>query len=230
MDDTTGPETVKLGPVRVPILPSLVSPMIEKGLRKGWYEFEERRAIASAVRKGDRVLDLGGGIGVCAATAALAAQDIRLTIVEANPALHDAIRLTMTLNGIADYELLSGAVSLTTARTTRLELGEHYWAAREVDGPSDNSVEVPILPPGPLLARVRPDVLICDIEGNERGLIETCDLSSVRCFIVELHPNIYGRGTSEALDAKLLRDGFRRVTKWAAPGSPQVQHYHRDAG
>lgn len=104
-------ETVQLGRVRVPLLRAILSPPIVKGLVNGWYEKDERRFVEAAVRDGDRVLDLGGGLGVCSATAALSARTTGLLIVEANPKLLDVIRLTMALNGIQDFELLWAAIS-----------------------------------------------------------------------------------------------------------------------
>ncbi len=230
MIDPSTIEIVQLGRVRVPILPSLLSPLIANGIRKGWYERDERRAIEAAVRNGDRVLDLGGGLGVCSATAATMASVRRLTVVEANPNLMDVIRLTMTLNGVVDFELIWAAVSTSPAKTTHLQVGEHYWSAMEASSPAAGALEVPILSPSTILSLSKPDVLICDIEGNEQGLIDAADLSGVRSLIVEFHPNLYGTTVMEKLDAKLCKDGFRRQTKWTASERPQVHHYEKLSG
>lgn len=227
MPDESLPETVQLGRVCVPIPTSLLSPLIINGIRKGWYERDERRAIEAAVRDGDRVLELGGGLGTCSATAAITARLQSLTIVEANPKLLDIIRLTMALNGVREFELVWGAISTSHATTTRLQVGEHYWAARETSNAGSNTVEVPILSPQAIISRTKPDVLICDIEGNEEGLIDVADLSEVRAFIVEFHPDSYGMITTERLDAKLAMSGFRRLTEWAVSDRPQVHHYLR---
>lgn len=218
-------DIVQLGQVRVPILPSVLSPLIINGIRKGWYEQAERKTIEAAVRSGDRVLELGGGLGVCAATAATSAQLAGLTVVEANPKLLDAIRLTMALNSVENFELIWGAVSAETASTTRLEVGEHYWAVKETASQASDTVEVPVIPIQRLIERINPQILICDIEGNEQHLIEVADLSGVRSFIVEFHPNVYGIQTMEVLDAKLRATGFRRVTEWVLSDRPQVHHY-----
>lgn len=208
-------------------MPSLLSPLIINGLRKGWYERDERRAIEAAVREGDRVLELGGGLGACSATAAITARLQSLTVVEANPNLLDAIRLTMSLNGVEEFELVWGAVSTSPAETTRLQVGEHYWAAKETSRVGRDTVEVPILSPQAILSRTKPDVLICDVEGNEEGLIDVADLSEVRAFIVEFHPDSYGMATMERLDAKLARTGLKRLTEWTVSDRPQVHHYIR---
>lgn len=226
MPDKSLPETAQLGRVRLPIVPSLLSPLIIKGIRKSWYEKDERRAIEVAVREGDRVLELGGGLGACSATAAITARLQSLTVVEANPNLLDAIRLTMSLNGVEEFKLVWGAVSTSSAETTRLQVGEHYWAAKETRSAGSDTVEVPILSPQPILSRTKPDVLICDIKGNEEGL-EVADLSGMGSFIVEFHPNSYGMATMERLDAKLAVAGFKRLTEWAVSDRPQVHHYRR---
>lgn len=227
MTDENFPETVQLGRVRVPVISSLLSPIIINGLRKGWYERDERKAIEAAVQDGDRVLELGGGLGACSATAATVARLKSLTIVEANPNLLDAIRLTMSLNKIDGFELVWGAISTSPATSTRLQVGEHYWAARETSNTHGNTIEVPTLSPQEILNRAKPNVLICDIEGNEQDLIEVSDLSRLRSFIVEFHPDFYGMDTIEKLNAKLLSSGFIRLTEWTISDQPQVHHYTR---
>lgn len=227
MPDVSLTETVQLGRVRVPIWTSLVSPLIANGIRKGWYERDERRAIEAAVRTGDRVLDLGGGLGVCSATAATAASIQKLTIVEANPKLLEVIRHTMALNKIEEFDLVWGAISTSPAKTTRLQLGQHYWSARETDSDLGDTLEVPILSPQSILKQSEPDVLICDVEGNEKDLIHEADLSGVRSFVVEFHPHIYGVEMMSELDAKLCRDGFRCLTHLTISDQPQVHHYVR---
>lgn len=224
-DPDTDIDIVQLGQVRVPVLPSLLSPLIINGIRKGWYERDERSAIEASVRTGDRVLDLGGGLGVCSATAAISAKLSSLTIVEANPKLLSAIRLTMQLNDIEKFDLVWGAVSASTAATTRLHVGEHYWAARETASLAGGAVEVPTVSAKAIIERIKPSVLICDIEGNEQNLIDEADLSSLRSLIVEFHPNAYGTAIMELLDAKICANGFARATKWSTSQRPQVHHY-----
>lgn len=223
--DNNNTDIVQLGRVRVPVLPSLLSPLIINGIRKGWYERDERSAIEAAVGTGDRVLELGGGLGVCSATAALGAKLSSLTIVEANPQLLDAIRLTMALNDIEEFDLVWGAVSASTAATTRLHVGEHYWAAKETASQAGDVVEVPTISAKAIIERIKPNVLICDIEGNEQNLIEEADLSGLRSLIVEFHPNAYGTAVMELLDARICATGFARRTQWSTSERPQVHHY-----
>lgn len=220
-------EIVQIGRIRLPLDRSLLSAPIVTGILRGWYEKDERRFVQAAVRDGDRVLDLGGGLGVCAATAAVSARIASVVIVEANPRLLDAIRLTMELNGIRNFELLWGAISIASAATTQLAVGEHFWAARETRSGGEENVSVPTLSPQAMVGRVHPDVLICDIEGNEETLIETADLSGVRDFIVELHPSVYGQKGARDLDARLAAGGFQRLSNWIPTEKPQVHHYTR---
>ncbi|MFN6951607.1 MAG: glycosyltransferase family 2 protein [Albidovulum sp.] len=42
------------------------------------------------------------------------------------------------------------------------------------------------------VAEVRPTVIVCDIEGGERGLFDRTDLSGVRAVVLEPHPKVYG--------------------------------------
>jgi hypothetical protein len=52
------------------------------------------------------------------------------------------------------------------------------------------------------IAALRPDVLICDIEGAEEMVLPLLDLSGLRAAIVELHPQYIGlRGVQKVFDA-----------------------------
>ena len=56
-----------------------------------------------------------------------------------------------------------------------------------------DQVVVPVHDPVTIMAEVRPDILICDIEGGEEELIPALPLDGLRGVVIELHPHIVGR-------------------------------------
>ena len=70
--------------VRVPISPDEVSAEIWRALQSGSYEANEVRRIARAIRPGDRVLELGAGLGVITSIIA-SVDDVRVWSFEADP-------------------------------------------------------------------------------------------------------------------------------------------------
>ena len=70
--------------VLVPIGPNEVSPKVWTALETGAYEANEARRVASAIRPGDRVLELGAGLGVITSIIA-SVEDVRVWSFEADP-------------------------------------------------------------------------------------------------------------------------------------------------
>ena len=50
-----------------------------------------------------------------------------------------------------------------------------------------------------MLEEVRPEVLICDIEGGEAELLPAGDWSSLRAAVIELHPQWIGQSGVQAV-------------------------------
>ncbi|MGG7567769.1 glycosyltransferase family 2 protein [Rhodovulum sp. DZ06] len=285
------PGVIEIDGLRLPLDPRIVTRRIEKALRKGRYEKGERRALAALLRPGDRVLELGGGLGLVSAMAALQDGVERVVVVEANPDLLPVIARTHRLNGVATAEIVHGAVAPgrgeaeaarpgagtsggdgswpqgpgaadphaiapspqgpeglqgpegseglgvaapggaygapvqvaapapNGAPTIPFYLRRDFWASSmEPDSrPWERTAQVPLLPLGALLARHRPTVLACDVEGAELGLFDRLDLSGLRAVVLELHPKVYGPDAAQRImrsldDAGLRLQPVRRAT------------------
>ena len=77
--------------VRVPHSPFLNETRIRR-IQEARYEGEEIAGALHVVRQGDRVLEMGAGLGVVSAVTALNARPARILSFEANPALIPHIR------------------------------------------------------------------------------------------------------------------------------------------
>lgn len=171
-----------------------MSPEVVMGIASGDYELPEIRGLERAVRPGDRILELGSGLGIVTALAARAAsQEGRVLSFEANGAMIADTRDFLSRQGISNAEIRH-AVLLPRSEPgeTRDFKVDRVFAVSSlagVDGRKPRDViQVPALPINDVVAEFRPDVLICDIEGGEADLLPALDASKLRAAVVELHP------------------------------------------
>ena len=140
------------------------------------YEAALVGALRRHVRPGDRVVVVGGGAGVTAAVAALAAGPAgRVTVFEGSAACARTVAATAALNGVADRVTVEHAV---------VAGGQHVYA-----GAPGRAVAPADLPDC--------DVLELDCEGAEVALLEGLAVRP-RVLLVETH-GLYGAPTDRVL-------------------------------
>ncbi|MFZ1347190.1 MAG: FkbM family methyltransferase [Tabrizicola sp.] len=184
---------------------------LERALSSGRYENHEADALLLHLRPGDRLLDLGAGLGFICALAARVLGEAAVVGVEAGPETVKLARKNLAANGYPGVRVMRGAV--VGAGEGEVEFGQRpaFWASA-LQGPEgwpENAevIRVPARPIGKLLARFAPTVISCDIEGGEREVLVQ-PLPGVRLVVVETHPQIYGVAGVERIGAALLGQGF----------------------
>jgi FkbM family methyltransferase len=184
---------------------------LEQALSSGRYENHEADALLLHLRPGDRLLDLGAGLGFICALAARVLGEAAVVGVEAGPETVKLARKNLAANGYPGVRVMRGAV--VGAGEGEVEFGQRpaFWASA-LQGPEgwpENAevIRVPARPIGKLLARFAPTVISCDIEGGEREVLVQ-PLPGVRLVVVETHPQIYGVAGVARINAALLGQGF----------------------
>ena len=184
---------------------------LERSLSAGRYENHEADALMLHLRPGDRMLDLGAGLGfICALAAGVLGEDAVMG-VEAGPETVKLARRNLAANGFPGVKVLKGAV--VGAGEGEVEFGQRpaFWASalRGPEGWPENAevIRVPARPLGKLLARFAPTVISCDIEGGELEVL-TEPLPGVRLVVVETHPLVYGAEGVARIEAALGAQGF----------------------
>ena len=184
---------------------------LERSLTAGRYENHEADALLLHLRPGDRMLDLGAGLGfICALAAGVLGEDA-VTGVEAGPETVKLARRNLSANGYPGVKVLKGAV--VASGDGEVEFGQRpaFWASalRGPEGWPENAevIRVPARPLGKLLARFAPTVISCDIEGGELEVL-TEPLPGVRLVVVETHPLVYGAEGVARIEAALGAQGF----------------------
>ena len=82
-------EALLYGGVVIPLDPAIITPAIHRAIVAGRFEAEEALQIPHIVRPGDRVLEIGAGIGFISTLLSRQRRVSRVVAVEANPFLID---------------------------------------------------------------------------------------------------------------------------------------------
>jgi FkbM family methyltransferase len=184
---------------------------LERALSSGRYENHEADALLLHLRPGDRLLDLGAGLGfICALAAGVLGEDAVMG-VEAGPETVKLARRNLAANGFGGVKVLKGAV--VGSGEGEVEFGERpaFWASalKGPEGWPENAkvIRVPARPIAKLLAKFAPSVICCDIEGGELVVL-TQPLPGVRLVVVETHPQVYGPEGAARIARALADQGF----------------------
>lgn len=197
-----------------------LSPKMATWIRKGIYERPERKLAAKLTEPGDRVIEMGAGIGFIGGFTAFHKPDLQLLSFEANPSLIPHIEALYRLNGLADRatvenKLLVADPNAPKSMTFNIHGSYLGSSVYEVGGPDRPKLDIPTIAWDTVKAAFCPDVLIMDIEGAELAFLTHADLSGIRAVIVELHPKRYGpEGVAaclEALQSKGLVQAHHRM-------------------
>ena len=180
---------------------------IQKLLFRGQYEDHERRLLRENLRPGDRVLEIGCGIGLVSLVATKVCGEGNVFSYEANPAMEEIIRDNYRLNGW-EPNLFMKAITADGRRLTFFQqdnvlsssLIDRKMAGREI---SIESVAI-----NDAIARHHPTAIVMDVEGAEEEILPVADLSGVRALVLELHPHIIGEERVAELVKGLEGQGF----------------------
>jgi FkbM family methyltransferase len=202
--------------IRFPADDRIITAKVAGRLRRDMYETPEVTAFAKFLEPGDRVLELGAGIGFISSFIARNCDPAHIACVEANPRLCDYIGRVHAENGVTNASVrnvvaLSDAAPWQEGGRMPFYLTDPFWSA-SLTPPRDGSatrVGVEAVRLSDLVAELRPTVIICDIEGGECGLFEACDLAGVRNIALELHTRVYGgAGVRKVFDDLHRHDFF----------------------
>lgn len=169
-------------------------------LNDGSYERDLTDAALKATRDGDRVLDLGCGIGF---VAAMLAKQHNITAIhgyDGNARLLTYAEAMLATNGISNVTLSHGVLGARN-QTVPFYIRASFAASSLLTGGgrTPEMAEVDMFDANAIVTRVKPDVVICDIEGGEADLLATISLSGVRHLVVKLHPRHIGHDGMRAV-------------------------------
>jgi FkbM family methyltransferase len=221
MDKLKYSRSVTLAGIEIPVYEGIFSPNIVRALENETYEGKESRELPKIIQEGERILEIGAGIGFISA---LAARDPRISAIrvyEANPLLIRVIKEIHALNGIENVEIRNGVLlNQTRGNTSKFYVRRDFWSSSLDEKPFGYKevIDVPNFSFSAEIEDFNPTMIICDIEGGERDLFMNANLSGVKKIYVEVHQRVIGRkGMKRLFDAMSARDFH--YDQWHSHGS-----------
>jgi FkbM family methyltransferase len=201
---------LKLSGVVIPFDPAVITPAIRAAIVEGRFEASEAYQIPRIVRPGDRVLEIGAGIGFISTLLARERRVAAVVAVEANPYLIDYMARLHRHNRVRKVRRVNAVLTNDAAESATFYLRRDFWMGSLMPGPNPyvGSVEVPTLSLDALLDEEAIDLIVCDVEGAETFLFQDADLSGVDRIFLELHDHVTGLSAVGRLFANLFDKGF----------------------
>lgn len=199
---------VRIDGIKVVCDASRMDEMILTALLKGGYELAERDLARAAIRSGDRVLEIGAGIGVVSLVCTRLVGAGQVTSYEANSSLAPMIRENFALNGIIPRLVLKAVT--TEGGSVEFFKNQNFVSSSTIDRNliaekitvESDSIDTAI-------ENSRANVIVMDVEGAEIGFLKKASLSTIREIIVEVHPHIVGDEPIKEMVQHLELQGFR---------------------
>lgn len=202
---------IVLSGVVIPDEPSVITPAIRDAMLAGRYEAREARRIADVVEPGDRVMEIGAGIGFVSTLLSRRPGVASVLAVEANPCLMTYMARLHRRNRVRNVRRLHAALGdAPDAATATFYLRPDFRMGSMAPGPNPyvGTAQVPTRDLTALLREAAISLIVCDVEGAETDLFRRADLAGVDRVLVETHDHLTGLAGVAALFASLSAQGF----------------------
>ena len=179
-------------------------------LALGDYEHSHLTLIEEMVRAGDRVMNVGGGAGICAARLAQCAKTC-VVVVEARKDLEALILNNLKINQL-ECQFVHGALHDDVPDGTALSMTvcDNLWFSSLSGQVPGNQIQVPSIRWETLMKQHTPDVVLLDIEGSETSIKFDTD-HKPRVILMEIHTPTLGTDVTCQVIQHVIDCGYRVV-------------------
>ncbi len=207
---TVGRDIDYLG-IKVPVDRKIMSKGFIFDLYRKLYERDEFDLVQSLLEVQDRVLEIGGGIGLISAISAKTASNGSVVTVEANPKLIPVIRRLHSINNINAEVLNNAVVADRVYSSVPFYIRDTLPISSMSSHPTDwkSIVYLQTVTLSCLVERFYPTVVIIDVEGAEIDYVKHNWTNGVRLALTETHPEIIGSQGVEKILCFFRDCGFR---------------------
>ena len=203
--------------------PDVITDAVIDTISDGHYERFEARRAAQMIEDGDRVIELGAGLGFLSTLILDRKQVTDYQAVEADPRLPAMIQRTHDLNDVRGPLTIHNVVAtcdktMIDAGTVEFHVGEKFCASSLLGTVSarKHTVQVPVVSLTDMIRKQQSNALILDIEGAEAGVINGTPLDGINKILMETHPHRLGPAGIRDLFRNLDAQGFMYVGEWSA--------------
>lgn len=202
----TRPSFIETGGLRLLAPHGRVSRRVVSQIYRGVYETGKRIIAEALTRPGDRVLEAGAGMGLVTVAAAKIAGPDKVVSYEALPHASQIIRENLALNGLrADVRQRAVAAR---AQTLTFHVNDDIISSSAHASRGARSMDVEADGIADIVAEVKPDVLLMDIEGAEADVVPACPLDGLRAVMVQIHGDIVSDAEASAIMARFIASGL----------------------
>lgn len=183
----------------------------------GQYESGEIDIISNTLASGDKVLEMGTGLGFISAFCAKKIGSPNVYTFEANPSLERNIKQLYSKNHVdphLEFAILGKEEGKTVFYTNRNSLLAS--SLTNTPGADMQLVEIPVKRLNEVIKRIKPTYLIMDIEGGEYEIFEAIDFQTITKIQFELHPEVLGPDKVSRIFKKLGDCSFIRDKSFAS--------------
>lgn len=203
-------KTFNINGVNLYIDRKLISNNILKAIFKNNYEKGENSVINQILVSGDKLFEIGTGIGYNSITAAKIIGEDRVKSYEANPKLINLIQTNYDLNNVK-IELINKVLTNDDhPQKIKFFVSENFWESSLIDNQNDSYVMVETCNFKEELLKFEPNTILCDIEGGEIELLSIELPLFVKKIILDTHPFFeqIGDFKNSSLIQNLMSQGF----------------------
>ncbi|MGR3504133.1 FkbM family methyltransferase [Pseudaestuariivita sp.] len=202
--------------LRIPKHPQFTTGQVRGALREDRYELKESNAAKRIINGDDVVLELGGGIGYMSAFMAKVCGAKHVHTFEANPALIPYIHEVHAANDIENVTVHHALLAGRASKPVPFYVRKNFLASSMDKENAEGIIEeasVEVLGLNATLKKVKPTVLMCDIEGAEATLLPQGDFTGLRAAVIETHPQWIGQAGVQAVFDTMHKAGLTYFPK-----------------
>ena len=205
-------QRIEIGQIHLAYEDPRVPENTRRAMERGRYEFKEREIARRMLAPGDRVIEMGAGMGVVSLTIAQIIGSDAIQSFEANPVILDLARENAAANRLPvtfHHAIASPrAVAKTTPYVEFFVLQSFEASSTRRVNPRQEPIKVPTTPLEDEIAKFNANTLVFDIEGFEVEIIEKGNFRDIDKLILEIHPKIIGMDTCVDLIDRLEEQGL----------------------
>lgn len=204
----TGPSEFVYAGVKIPLKETKELWKLRKLIFLGEYEAPELSALKDLLKPDDVVVELGAGVGIVSTFIALHLNTpSNLYAFEANSKILQSIEAVAASNNVR-FNVQNCAVAIEEGEL-EFFFDDHFESSSMINRERGaKASKVPAVAFSNLLATLQPTVVVIDVEGAEKDLLNIHFPDCVRVISGEVHPHIIGDAAISKIFANLFAQGF----------------------